>query len=297
MSAETAEVEQTPDNEQQTEAETPTEPSPSETGETPSEGGEQQAPEAEAKPPEVADDVEIHIGDSPVPKAEPAPEWVRELRKQHREAQRRIRELEAERAAVKPAAEAVPVLGKEPTLADVDYDEDKFKLAVFDWHDRKRKIEEAQARAEAEAKKQQEVWQRKLSAYSEGKAKLAIPDFDEAESVVQDTLSQTQQSILLHGCENAALVVAALGKAPAKAKELAAITDPVSFAFAVAKLESQIKMTSKTKAPPPPEKKISGSGSSSGAVDSTLERLRAEAEKTGDYSKVVAFKRQQQKGK
>lgn len=294
MSAETAEV--TPDVEeqeqQQTEAETPTETSPSENGETPSEGGDQQAPEAEAKPPEP-DDVEITIGDSPVPKAEPAPEWVRELRKQHREAQRRIKELEAERAALKSAPEpAVPTLGKEPTLADVDYDEDKFKQAVFDWHDRKRKIEDAKARAEAESRKQQEAWQKRLSAYSEGKAKLALPDFDEAEAVVQDSLSQTQQSILLHGCENAALVVAALGKAPAKAKELGAITDPVSFAFAVAKLESQIKMTSKSKpTPPPPEKKIA-SGSRPASTDKTLDGLYEEAMRTGDMSKVLKYQRE-----
>jgi len=30
----------------------------------------------------------------------------------------------------------------------------------------------------------------------------------------------------------------------------------------------------------------------SGAVDSTLERLRAEAERTGDMTKVIAYKRQ-----
>jgi hypothetical protein len=290
MSVETAEVPEVEESEQQTEAETPTEPSATAT-ETPEEGGEQQAPEADAKPPEP-DDVEITIGDSPVPKAEPAPEWVRELRKQHREAQRRIKELEAERAALKSAPEAaVPTLGKKPTLADVDYDEDRFEAALSDWHERKRKIDDAKQRAEAEAKKQQEAWQHRLSAYSEGKAKLALPDFDEAEAVVQDALSQTQQSILLHGCENAALVVAALGKAPAKAKELGAITDPVSFAFAVAKLESQIKMTTKQKTPPPPEKKIT-SGSRPASSDKTLDSLYEEAMRTGDMSKVLRYQRE-----
>ncbi len=292
MSAETAaEVPEVEEQEQQqTEAETPTEPSATAT-ETPEEGGEQQAPEADAKPPEP-DDVEITIGDSPVPKAEPAPEWVRELRKQHREAQRRIKELEAERAALKSAPEtAVPTLGKKPTLADVDYDEDRFEAALSEWHERKRKIDDAKQRAEAEAKKQQEAWQHRLSAYSEGKAKLALPDFDEAEAVVQDALSQTQQSILLHGCENAALVVAALGKAPAKAKELGAITDPVSFAFAVAKLESQIKMTTKQKTPPPPEKKIT-SGSRPASSDKTLDSLYEEAMRTGDMSKVLRYQRE-----
>ena len=44
---------------------------------------------------------------------------------------------------------------------------------------------------------------------------------------------------------------------------------------------------------PPPEKRISGGVPGvSGALDDTLERLRAEAEKTGNYSKVMAYKRQ-----
>jgi hypothetical protein len=84
-----------------------------------------------------------------------------------------------------------------------------------------------------------------------------------------------------------------MGKSPAKAKELAAITDPVKFTFAIAKLEAQLKVTPR-KAPPAPEKQIRSIGGvpMSGAVDSTLERLRDEAAKTGDMTKVIAYKRQ-----
>ena len=86
-------------------------------------------------------------------------------------------------------------------------------------------------------------------------------------------------------------MIYALGKNPTKAKELSAINDPVKFAFAVAKLETQLKVTNR-KAAPPPESTVRGTGRVSGAVDSTLERLRADAEKTGDYSKVMQYKRQ-----
>jgi hypothetical protein len=65
----------------------------------------------------------------------------------------------------------------------------------------------------------------------------------------------------------------------------------VKFAFAVAKLEKDLKVTNR-KAAPPPEKIVSGTGRSSGAVDSTLERLRAEAEKTGNMTKVIQYKAQ-----
>jgi hypothetical protein len=87
------------------------------------------------------------------------------------------------------------------------------------------------------------------------------------------------------------LLIYAIGKSTKRAKELAAITDPVKFAFAVAKLETQLKVTNR-KAASPPEKTVQGTGRVSGTVDSTLDRLRAEAEKTGNYSKVMAYKRQ-----
>jgi hypothetical protein len=64
----------------------------------------------------------------------------------------------------------------------------------------------------------------------------------------------------------------------------------VKFAFAVSKLESQLKVTNRKPATTP-EKVLTGTGSTSGSVDSTLDKLRAEAEKTGDYTKVTAYKR------
>jgi hypothetical protein len=276
------EVTETPANE-------PTEPS-ADSAETPPEGGEQQASEAPAQ----SDDVEISIGDTPTPKEEPAPEWVKELRRKAREDARRIKELEARIAVQAPPAEAAPTLGPKPTLKDHDYDDEKFEAALDAWHEQRRKVEAAKATAEAKAQEERKAWQQKLTAYSEAKTKLGVPDYDDAEAVVQDTLSVAQQSILLAGCENPALVAYALGKAPAKAKELASLTDPVKFAFALAKLESQIKMTKKS--PPPAEKSITGTGRASG-TDSTLEKLRAEAERTGDYSKVVAYKATLKKGK
>ena len=117
-------------------------------------------------------------------------------------------------------------------------------------------------------------------------------DYDDAEHQVMEALSQTQQAVVLQGSDNPALVVYALGKNPKRAKELAAVTDPVKFAFAVAKLEAQLKVQPRSK-PPAPERGVpSGTAPVSGASDATLERLRAEAERTGDYTKVVRFRQQ-----
>jgi hypothetical protein len=82
-----------------------------------------------------------------------------------------------------------------------------------------------------------------------------------------------------------------LGKNPKKAKELSELKDPVQFAFAMGKLETQLKITSRKTTPPPPEKKVVGNASASSS-DDMLEKLRDEAARTGDFTKVVAYKRQ-----
>jgi hypothetical protein len=250
-----------------------------------------QAPEES----EESDEVIVSIGEEAPPPEEsaPAPEWVRELRKTNRELQRQNRELQTKLQST-TLTETKPVtLGPKPKLEDHDYDADKFEEALASWFERKRQADEAQARQEAEVMNQQKAWQAKLDGYGKAKAELRVKDFDDAEAVAQELFNVTQQGVMLQGADNPALVVYALGKNPKKAQELAAIKDPVKFAFAVAKLEKDLKVTNR-KAAPPPERIVSGTGRVSGAVDSTLERLRAEAEKTGNYTKVIQYKRQKQ---
>ena len=73
-------------------------------------------------------------------------------------------------------------------------------------------------------------------------------------------------------------------------EKLAEITDPIKFSFAVAAFEKDIKMELKQKKPTKPETRVKGSGSAK-TGDSILEKLRREAEKTNDYTKVNAYKR------
>ncbi len=260
--------------------------------ETQGENGEQQ--------PEAEDVVVTIAGESPTQEEEEAskaPEWVRELRKNHRETLRKNKELEEKLAAV-AGAQLKPVdqLGKKPSLEDFDYDTERFEIELEKWYDTKRVIEENLAKQKSEQENQQKAWQAKLVDYGKAKTALKVKDFEDAELIAQDTLSVTQQGVILQGAENPALVIYALGKNPKRAKELGSITDPVKFAFAVAKLETQLKVTNR-KATTAPEKTIRGTGSTSGAVDSQLERLRNEAEKSGDYSKVIAYKNQKRQAK
>jgi desulfoferrodoxin (superoxide reductase-like protein) len=239
------------------------------------------------------DEVIVSIGEEAPPPEEQthAPEWVRELRKTNRELQRQNRELQGKLQSTAQTETKPVVLGKKPSLEEHDYDADKFEAALADWFERKRQADEANAKQEAEVMNQQKAWQAKLDGYGKAKAELRVKDFEDAEAVAQELFNITQQGVVLQGADNPALVIYALGKNPKKAKELSDIKDPVKFAFAVAKLEKELKVTNR-RAAPPPERIVSGTGRVSGAVDSTLERLRAEAEKTGNMTKVIQYKAQ-----
>jgi desulfoferrodoxin (superoxide reductase-like protein) len=240
-----------------------------------------------------SDEVIVSIGEEAPPPEEQthAPEWVRELRKTNRELQRQNRELQGKLQSTAQTETKPVVLGKKPSLEEHDYDADKFEVALADWFERKRQADESNAKQEAEVMNQQKAWQAKLDGYGKAKAELRVKDFEDAEAVAQELFNITQQGVVLQGADNPALVIYALGKNPKKAKELSDIKDPVKFAFAVAKLEKELKVTNR-RAAPPPERIVSGTGRVSGAVDSTLERLRAEAEKTGNMTKVIQYKAQ-----
>jgi hypothetical protein len=233
-------------------------------------------------------------GESPPPEDDAkAPGWVKDLRKSNREKERENRKLREQLAKLSSAAEPTAVeLGKKPTIEGADYDSAVYERQLIDWVEKKRAVEERQKSIEAERQKEQEAWNATLETYGQNRKSLKVKDFEEAELVVQDELSNTQQGMILQGADNPALLIYALGKNPKKAKEIASIKDPVKFAFAVAKLETQLKVKNR-KAAAAPERVIQGSARSSGAVDSTLERLREEAARTGNMDKVMQYKRQQ----
>lgn len=225
---------------------------------------------------------------------EDAPTWakrVREVsedrRRENRELKKRLADLEAKVAP----AEVETELGKEPDLEDFDYDTDAFKTAWRKWDASAKEVETRKAAKQREVEQAQETWNAKLSVYQEGKKNLRVPDFEEAEEVVLANFDQTQQGIMVQGAKDPALLAYAIGRNPAKAAELAAIKDPIAFAFAVSKMEDQVKVTSR-KPSTKPEGAIKAAGKAGSALDNHLDRLRDEAERTGDYSKVMAYKRQ-----
>ena len=271
---------------------TAVEDEPDEAEEQDADAGEEAGAEEE-EPEEVADEVSVTIGDEAEPEdeAKAAPTWVRDLRKSNREKDRVIRQLQAQVAAREQPAQAV-TLGAKPTLEGCDYDADKFASDLEAWHGRKIEVERQDNERKAKEKQVQDQWATRLDNSNKAKSELKVQDYEEAEAVVQDTLSVVQQGILVSGAKNSAVLMYALGKNPKKAKELAAISDPVQFAWAAAQLEKDLKVTPR-KAAPLPERTVKGSVSAatSAVSSSQLEALQKKAQASGDYTEYLAAKR------
>ena len=237
------------------------------------------------------DEIVVTIGDEN-PEEEPEEAvrpWVRELRKKARDDARKIRDLEEQVRQASVGTQSAPKQLVKPTLESCDYDEAAYEIAVSAWVENKRDTDAREASAKKRQQDEAREWQDKLSNYEQAKKTVRIANFEDAEEVVISTLSKTQQGIILQGSANPVLLISAIGRNPAKAQELAKIEDPIKYAFAIAKIESEMKVTKRK--PPPPESGITKStGSLSGSKDSGIERLRAKAEKTGDYTELMQYK-------
>ncbi|WP_337080770.1 hypothetical protein [Acinetobacter pittii] len=228
---------------------------------------------------------------------QPAPEWlkkeravIKKIRRQERDRERRIKELEAK---LDEYQKPEPIeLGEKPTLEGLGFDAEEFEKQLDEWKEKKFKLEQQEAQKREEEEKAQQAWQEKVSAYEDKKAKTKakVKGFDDAEENVRDALTPLQHAMIIDGAENPDLLIYHLGTNPKTLKELAALTSPSQFAFRAAKLDAQIEKVPR-KPQTSPERKPSGSASLSGTVNTKLESLRAEAERTGDYTKVNEYKR------
>jgi len=226
------------------------------------------------------------FGDEP-PEEERAPEWVRDLRKSHRRTVQENRELKEKLEALTAPK---PKLGPKPKLEQYDYDADQYEQALDQWYEAKRQVDAEESEKNRQKEQEQREWQGKLSEYQEKKKTLKVDDYEDSEALVTEILSVPQQSIVVSYSDNPALMIYALGKNTSKARDLSKIQDPIKFAIALKSLEQELKVKKKT--PPPPEKTLSSGSTpkSGGGSDATLERLREEASKTGDFTKVHQYR-------
>lgn len=251
----------------------------------PEEGEEQEQEQGSEQPGEVGEDeLEVTFGDGPAPGPGDDSGLVKHLREQIRERDKRLAELS------KGGPQRIEV-GEEPTLEGCDYDESTFKDEWRKWNARRADAEKQQAQAGQAEVQAREQWQRDLQAHEAKRAALKFPDVEEAEAVATSALNEVQQAVIVKVADNSAQLLYALGRHPAKLAELSQITDPLKMAAAVARLETGLKVMPKRRAPDP-EEIASGTAAVRQGKDKELERLEKEADRTGDRTKLIAYRKQ-----
>jgi hypothetical protein len=248
--------------------------------------------ENEAAPDDTDEELIVTIGEETPPQEETdekrAPEWVRNLRTKAREQERELRELRKLRDGVEQQKQTQ--LGPKPTLEACDYDADLFERRLDAWKERKAVADRQAAEARETEAKRQEYFNSKFETYTARKKEVAgkIRDFNDVEETVLHALDDTQRGVVLAHAKDPALLLYAIGKDEKRLQELAKLSDPVEFIFAVARMETQMRTQSR-KPQSAPEKSVKGSASTTGS-DKRLDQLYDEAARTGDLNKVRAYK-------
>ncbi len=254
--------------------------------------------EAENDP---ADDgeVEVTFGEKPDDETqedgeddEDASSVIRNMRKREREKDRKLRQAERELEQLRKAQQpqtAVPELPPKPTLESCGWDESEFEQKLIDWQKQASQVEQAKAKAQEQQQALVREAEAKRTAYQENAKKLKTKDFAEAEEEVVSIFDQTRQSILLEAADNPALLVYALGKNPAQLERLSKITNLAKFAAELGKLEKDLKVSKPTK-PAPADTNLRSNAAPSNS-SKKLAELEAEANRTNDRTKLIAYKK------
>lgn len=182
-------------------------------------------------------------------------------------------------------APQLPQLRPRPKPIDFDWDDDDFNADLDKWLDEKAEYDKAMA----ETGNRYNVINQNY-AQSRERIKAKVADYDEVEQLVASNLSDEKQALLKMAVGDVGRVVYALGKSQGKLLELSKL-DEVAFIRELVLMEQKLQNRPKTgnRKPTPKEHELTGVA---GGGDEHLAKLEAEALRTGDRTKVQAYKRQ-----
>lgn len=189
-----------------------------------------------------------------------APNWAKDLRTKYKETARKAAELEkqlqakAEQSAPEPELEELP----EPELADFDFDEAAYKVALKDWAKKQLIVEQKKADAEARQAAELEEINTAKAKYDSDRAKVvnSAPDYQAAEQAVVDTLSVPAQVMIMQLADNAASIVLAAGRNKALLAELKSLeSNPIKLAAKIGSLNKSVGFAPKVNQQFEPEPK------------------------------------------
>ena len=214
---------------------------------------------------------------------------VKRLREQLREAQKRAHRADPS-ADVSDPEPAIP--NRPRSVADFEYDEDRFNSAFDEYEAAKEKHSEWQKREADRKAARQRLQDEQTKKIEQQRNGLGVSDYEARAGLVKDRLSPQQLAVLIEGAENPARIIYALGRSETRLEELADIDSLAKFAARLGQMEKEIRVTKR--APAAPEARVTGGNApvAIGGTDKELDRLEREADKTGDRSKVIAYRRQ-----
>lgn len=179
----------------------------------------------------------------------------------------------------------LPQLRPRPLPIDFDYDDEEFNADLDKWLAEKAEYDKAMGE---KTQKYADIDNR-FNASVERFSKIAS-DYEQKAVLVENLLSQEKQIFLKVALADPAPIVYALANSNAKLDELAKLDD-INFIKAIGVLEMQMASRAKGNKNKPAPKEHELTGSAGGNFDKKLAELEAKAEKTGDRTEVLAYKR------
>lgn len=184
-----------------------------------------------------------------------------------------------------------PVIPDRPDIEKFGWDVDKFQEATDAYVAAKEKHGEWKGRQGAKSAQREAEQVQTVKRIQQQAKQLGVVDFDAREERVRDAMSPIQLKAIVQYAENPAAMIAALGGSQTKLDELSSVDDPAMFMKMLGRIELSLKV-GKRKAPEPEARVRGGNAVLSAGADKELERLEREADKTGDRSKVIRYKRE-----
>jgi hypothetical protein len=213
---------------------------------------------------------------------------VKHLRAEVAKARREAAEAKRGTAPPKPIE-----VGEKPTLLGCDYDEEKYEAELDAWKERKAASERQTATSREATEEQAQQWASKITKIAEEKIALGKADTDETFETVKAALSESQLATVIATIDEggAAKFIYALGKHPDRLAALAAQTDTIRLIKDVTRLEGQLKMVKQRKVIEPDTPERGSARLSKVSTDKRLAKLEAEAERTGDRTELIKYKK------
>lgn len=232
---------------------------------------ETESEQAEEQPEEYS----LRVGDEEISLTEedddhvdgqPAPQWVKDLRKNNRDKDKELRELRRQLEVIqaKPAEQQQPqsdAIPPKPTLESCEYDEEAFEKAVTDWHENKSRVEQTKQQQQRQQQEYQQRFQQRVEAHKKRASTLPVKDYQQMEEIVRAEVPDLHKEILIHCAdEGSELIAYGLGKSQQLRQRVAAETDPLRAAFLLGQISKQVSLAPKPKKAIKPEPEVRGGG-------------------------------------